>query len=190
MSGPAIQHVILDRDGVLNRELESGWLADPGQWRWEEGSLEALQVLARAGVRLTIASNQSGVGRGLVSRAAVDRVHAWLGDELAAAGVELAAVLVCPHAPDEDCECRKPQPGLIFEAVRQSGVDARHTMLIGDDLRDLEAGRAAGVATALVRTGKGRSVEARLTDDTLVFENLLAAAAFIADRTPLSLVGS
>ena len=187
MSGSAIEHVILDRDGVLNRESESGWLAEASQWKWEQGSLEALQLLARAGIKLSIVTNQSGVGRGVVSLEAVDRIHDWLQAELAAAGVLLQGIYVCPHAPEADCRCRKPRPGLVEEAIADSGIAADRTLLIGDDLRDLEAGRAASVAIALVRTGKGRQVEARVPEQALIFDNLLAAAAFLADRTPLSL---
>lgn len=190
VTAPSVRHVILDRDGVLNRELESGWLSEIEQWRWESGSLEALQVLARAGIELSIVSNQSGIGRGVVTREAVDRLHDWLAGELRAAGVVLAGVYLCPHAPDAGCRCRKPEPGLVTEAIEGSGIAAEHTMLIGDDSRDLEAGKAAGVETALVRTGKGSQVEGQIDSGTLVFENLLAAAAFIADRTPLSTIGS
>ncbi len=190
MSAPAVRHVILDRDGVLNRELASGWLAEIEQWEWERGSLEALQVLARAGVAISIVSNQSGIGRGRVTRDAVDRIHRWLEGELAAAGVDLVGIYLCPHAPDDGCDCRKPRPGLVRRAIADSGVSVERTMMIGDDLRDLEAGRAAGVATALVRTGKGRRIESRIDPDTLVFDDLREAAAFLADRSPLSMVGN
>ncbi len=189
MSAPVVLHVVLDRDGVLNRESETGWLSNPAQWEWETGSLEALQVLARAGIELSIVSNQSGIGRGVVARGDVDRLHQWLRAELAAAGVELQGIYVCPHAPEDGCDCRKPEPGLVQQAMRECGVAAARTMLIGDDLRDLEAGLRAGTMVALVRTGKGRQVEGRKPSDALVFDNLLAAAAFIADRTPLSLTG-
>ena len=190
VTDPTIQHAILDRDGVLNRESESGWLSDPGQWEWETGSLEALQLLARAGVEMSIVSNQSGIGRGVVSREDVDRIHEWLRAEVTAVGVTLSGIYICPHAPEEGCRCRKPEPGLIQQAIDRSGVSPEHTMLVGDDQRDLEAGQSAGVAVALVRTGKGRQVQSRVASDTLVFDNLLAAAAFIADRTPLSLAGT
>ena len=115
-----IRHVILDRDGVLNRELESGWLTDPRQWEWEQGAIEALEVWSEHGIRISVATNQSGIGRGVTSRQAVDAIHHWLSKELAPLGVELVGIFVCPHAPDGGCECRKPRPGLILQAIELS----------------------------------------------------------------------
>lgn len=171
-----MRHVIVDRDGVLNRELASGWLDDPADWHWLEGSLAALRELSRTGRRISVVTNQSGIGRGRVTRAAVERVHAWLEGEVEAAGGSLAEIVMCPHAPGDGCECRKPRPGMVLEAVRRSTVPAADTLLVGDDLRDLEAGLAAGVAVALVRTGKGESVRSRVPAGTPVFDNLLAVA--------------
>ena len=175
----SVQHIILDRDGVLNRELESGWLSRVDQWEWEEGSLEALGQFAVTGVKVSIVSNQSGIGRGVVTEQEVDEVHQWLVAVLARAGVDLVGIFVCPHAPDEGCECRKPLPGLVEAAIERSGVVAGRTLMIGDDLRDLAAGRAAGVAVALVRTGKGSRHQDAVEPDTLVFDNLLEAATSI-----------
>lgn len=170
-----VRHVVLDRDGVLNREFPAGWLDDPADWRWVEGSLEALRLLGRSGRRISVVTNQSGIGRGRVSRESVDDVHDWLRREAEAAGASLDRILMCPHAPDEGCDCRKPRPGMVLDAVRRSGIPARETLLIGDDLRDLEAGLAAGVRVALVRTGKGDSVRSEVPAGTPVFPDLLAA---------------
>lgn len=176
-NGPApIRHVVLDRDGVLNRELEDGWLTDVGQWEWEEGALDALTIWSAHGILVSVATNQSGIGRGVTSRQAIDRVHDWLRAELESRGVELVDIFVCPHAPEEGCDCRKPRAGLIRQAVQRSGVPAAATIVIGDDLRDLEAGRAAGVRVALVCTGKGRRVRGSLDGDALVFRDLREAA--------------
>jgi D-glycero-D-manno-heptose 1,7-bisphosphate phosphatase len=181
VSLPVIEHAILDRDGVLNRELDSGWLASPSQWEWEEGSLEALQRLTQAGVKISVVSNQSGIGRGVVSRRDVDEVHQWLTQELAASGVELAGIHVCPHAPGDGCDCRKPRPGLVHQAMEQCGIARASSILIGDDKRDLEAGEAAGVRVALVRTGKGEIVRDQVEPNTLVFKNLREAAISIVE---------
>ncbi len=179
MNGRVVRHAILDRDGVLNRELESGWLSAPSQWEWEEGSLEALELLSRQGLEISIVSNQSGIGRGIVSLDAVEEVHRWLVGELAAVGVELNGIFFCPHAPGDGCDCRKPLPGLVHQAIERSGIPAESSLLIGDDRRDLEAGRAAGVPVALVCTGKGAGIRDHLDPNALVFENLLAAVRFM-----------
>lgn len=174
-----IRHVVLDRDGVLNREPESGWLTDPGQWEWEQGAIDALGIWSTHGTRISIATNQSGIGRGVVSSQAVDAVHEWLSRELSSLGVDLVGIFVCPHAPDEGCDCRKPSPGLVRRAVEKSGIPAEETILIGDDLRDLEAGRAAGLRVGLVCTGKGHRVGDSLDEDALVFKDLIEAATRI-----------
>jgi D-glycero-D-manno-heptose 1,7-bisphosphate phosphatase len=156
----SIRHVILDRDGVLNYEAPEGsYVTEPAQFRWLPGALEALALLRRAGLRLSVATNQAGVGRGVMSRAQLAAVHAHMQAEAAAHGAALDAVLYCPHAPEEDCSCRKPAPGLIAEAVARSGIPAAESIVVGDDQRDLDAARRAGVAAALVRTGKGRRTE-------------------------------
>ena len=178
-----IRHVILDRDGVLNRELDSGWLTDLEQWEWEEGAIDALGVWSTHGTRISVVTNQSGIGRGVASRQAVDGIHAWLGNELSALGIELVGIFVCPHAPDERCDCRKPRSGLILEAVEKSGIPPEETIVIGDDLRDLAAGRAAGLRVGLVCTGKGPRVRDSLDEDALVFKDLLEAATRTVART-------
>lgn len=171
-----IRHVILDRDGVLNRELESGWLTDPGQWEWEQGAIDALGIWSTHGTRVSVATNQSGIGRGVASLRAVEAIHEWLSRELSSLGVDLVGIFVCPHAPDEGCDCRKPSPGLIRQAVEKSGIPAEETIVIGDDLRDLMAGRALGLRVGLVCTGKGPRVRDSFDEDALVFEDLIEAA--------------
>jgi D-glycero-D-manno-heptose 1,7-bisphosphate phosphatase len=157
------KHVILDRDGVLNREAEgAGYVREPAQFHWLPGALEALAILRRAGVYLTVATNQSGVGRGLMTLAQLEAVHERMRSEAAGHGASLDAVLFCPHAPDEGCACRKPAPGLIREALARSGFSAEESIVVGDDQRDLEAASRAGVRAALVRTGKGRRTELSL----------------------------
>ena len=157
------RHVILDRDGVLNYEApEGGYVREPSEFRWLPGALAGLALLHRAGVRLSVATNQAGVGRGLMSLAQLAAVHERMQTDAAAHGAALDAVLYCPHAPEEQCACRKPAPGLIQAAVARSGIAAGDSIVVGDDRRDLEAAERAGVAAALVRTGKGRRTEALL----------------------------
>lgn len=172
-----IRHVIFDRDGVLNREAAGRYVTRAADWLWEEGALEGLCALSQAGVRLSVATNQSGVGRGLMSPEALAQVHERMLSEAAAAGASINAVFVCDHAPDSGCGCRKPAPGLIHSAIRAASVGAAQTLLVGDDLRDVEAAWSAGVAPALVRTGKGRDAELRLPRGVVpVYDDLKAMA--------------
>ena len=178
MKAGTIRHVILDRDGVLNREADGGgYVREPEEFRWLPGALEGLALLRNAGVRLTIATNQSGVGRGLMSAAQLSEVHAHMQAQAAAAGAALDAVLVCRHAPEAECLCRKPAPGLIEAAIARSGIPAAESLVVGDDDRDLEAARRAGVAAALVRTGKGRLTEAQLPRSSIAVYDDLAELA-------------
>lgn len=149
------RHVILDRDGVLNVEAAEGWLASVDDWRWERGALAGLAALADLNIKVSVVTNQSGIGRGAVQKPAVESIHAWLGNRLDHLGVELVGIFVCPHAPWEGCACRKPKPLLVRRAVDASGVAASETLMIGDAARDMQAAATAGVSGMLVATGKG-----------------------------------
>ncbi|HEV3180531.1 MAG TPA: HAD-IIIA family hydrolase [Steroidobacteraceae bacterium] len=180
------RHVILDRDGVLNSEAEdSGYVRDPAEFHWLPGALEGLAILRRAGLYLSVATNQAGVGRGLVSLEQLAAIHARMQAEASAHGGGLDAVLVCPHAHEAQCACRKPAPGLIQEAIARSGIAARESLVVGDDPRDLEAARRAGVAAALVRTGKGRQTEQLpRAAGVPVYDDLLQLARALAAGRP------
>ncbi len=157
-----IRHVILDRDGVLNYEAPGGYVRTPAEWLWLPGAPEALSRLAQSGIKISVATNQSCIGRGIIGISELEQIHAKMKREAAAWGVSFDGVYSCPHAPDEGCRCRKPAPGLIETAVRKSGVPRRHTLFIGDSVRDLQAGQAAGICSWLVRTGKGKNTEAEI----------------------------
>ncbi|MCB9763831.1 MAG: HAD-IIIA family hydrolase [Alphaproteobacteria bacterium] len=176
--------LILDRDGVLNAESPERYVRRPAQWRWLPGSLVALGVFQEAGWRLAVATNQSGVGRGLMTGAALDAVHARMSAEAAARGVHFAAIRACPHAPWAGCTCRKPRPGLLLGLLDLLGERPEAALLIGDAIRDLTAARAAGVRAALVRTGKGATCEPEARQQGLatagVFDDLLAASRALA----------
>jgi D-glycero-D-manno-heptose 1,7-bisphosphate phosphatase len=178
-----VRHVILDRDGVLNEEAPAnGYITRPEAWRWLPGSLRALALFARAGIRVSIATNQSGVGRGLMTSQDLDAVHARMCREAAAAGGRIDALFACPHAPGAGCRCRKPAPGLIEDAIAASNLPPSQTLVVGDAGRDLEAARAAGVAAALVLTGKGRAAADSLDcKEVLVYDDLLALAQALVD---------
>lgn len=153
--------VFLDRDGVLCEdrvEPVSSW----EEFRWLPGAIEGVCALRAAGVPVFVITNQAGVGRGLVSRAQVEEVHRRLLAHVEASGGRVRALYACFHAPEDGCACRKPRPGLLVQAAREHGVDLSQAWVVGDMGRDLEAGRAAGCRTALVRTGKGATEEATL----------------------------
>lgn len=177
----AIQHVILDRDGVLNAEPSAaGYVTNWSQWQWMAGALDGLRLLRGAGIRVSVATNQSGVGRGIVDRAALDAIHAHMIVEAAHAGGTIDRVFVCPHAPNSGCDCRKPAPGLLVQAIESSGIPRQATMVIGDALRDIEAAWAADVSPVLVRTGKGRLTEVALAGRAVpVFDDLREFAASV-----------
>ena len=182
----SFRHVILDRDGVLNYEAPEGsYVREPAEFRWLPGALEALALLRGAGLRLSVATNQAGVGRGLMTLAQLAAVHERMQTEAAAHGGALDAVLYCPHAPEEQCSCRKPAPGLIQAALARSGIAASDSIVVGDDRRDLEAAERAGVAAALVRTGKGRHTEALLGNAAVpAYDDLQELARAILTARP------
>ncbi len=181
------RHLILDRDGVLNCEAPPpGYVLRPEDFHWLPGALEGLAMLHRAGVRLSVATNQSGVGRGWMTPTMLEAVHARMLAEAESHGGPLDALFVCPHAPDAGCGCRKPAPGLIEAAVHGSGIPAAESLVVGDDGRDLDAAARAGVPAALVRTGKGHALEARLAGRSgiLVYDDLHALARAIVEPDP------
>ena len=136
----------LDRDGVLCRRAAShDYVKSPDEFAWLAGAREGVRRLNEEGWLVLVVTNQRGVARGLMSAGDVDAIHARAQRELAAAGARIDAFYVCPHADEDACGCRKPAPGLILRAAREWGVDLGASFLIGDDERDVEAARRAGV---------------------------------------------
>ena len=149
--------VIIDRDGVINQDSES-YIKSPEEWHPLPGSLEAINRLKKAGYLVTIATNQSGVGRGLYSEETLQEIHAKLTRMLAARGVVVDGIFYCPHRPEENCICRKPKPGLLFKIARQFDIDLSETPFVGDSISDIRAAVMAKAIPILVRTGKGEHV--------------------------------
>jgi len=170
--------VFLDRDGVINRDRPD-YVKSWEEFEFLPGVLEAFRVLASGPRQIVVVSNQSCIGRGLVSRETVEEIHARMTEAVRRSGGRIDAVDYCPHRPDEDCPCRKPRPGLILKAARELDIDLAASWMVGDDLKDLETAKAAGVRPVLVRTGHGRDLpEARLARVAYpfnVFEDLLDA---------------
>lgn len=176
-----IRHVILDRDGVLNHEAPgSSWIQHPDEFHWLSGALDGLKMLRDAGIRISIATNQSGVGRGVMTPSQLSLVHERMRTTARASGVELDGVFCCTHAPDAGCACRKPAPGLIEAAIGNSGIDAADTVAVGDSSSDLEAAGRAGIRAILLRTGKGSRTEALAAGlGVAVYDDLPALAKSI-----------
>ncbi|MED5387812.1 MAG: D-glycero-beta-D-manno-heptose 1,7-bisphosphate 7-phosphatase [Pseudomonadota bacterium] len=145
--------IILDRDGVINEDSDA-YIKTVDEWIPIPGSIDAIARLSRAGYTVVVATNQSGIARGYYDLATLDAMHQRLRDLVAEQGGTLGKVFYCPHGPDDGCDCRKPRPGLIDQIVTEYG-DVTGTPLIGDSLRDLEAGLARGCEPVLVLTGKG-----------------------------------
>ncbi|MBI2870522.1 MAG: HAD-IIIA family hydrolase [Candidatus Omnitrophica bacterium] len=143
--------LLVDRDGVLNRKAPRGeYVRTPGEFEWLPGSLEALRLLRDAGYRVIVISNQAGIARGFMTERDLEKVHERMHRDTERAGGKIEAVYTCPHGWDEGCECRKPRPGLLLRAQREFHLDLTRTVFVGDDKRDVEAGRAAGCPTFLV----------------------------------------
>lgn len=151
--------VILDRDGVINHDSDA-YIKSEDEWEPIDGSLEAIARMSQAGLRIVVATNQSGVARGLFDLASLARMHTKMHGLVAQAGGHIDAVFFCPHLDTNDCDCRKPNPGMMRDALRRLRIDADDAIVVGDKLTDLQAGRAAGCAVALVHTGKGAKTAA------------------------------
>lgn len=156
--------VILDRDGVINEDSDE-YIKSVDEWIPVPGSLEAIARLNRAGWRVAVATNQSGVARGLFDIDTLTRIHDKMHRLVEQAGGAIEAVFFCAHGPDDGCNCRKPRPGLLQEIAARLRVDLQDVPVVGDSLRDIEAARAVGAQPILVRTGKGMRTLAKLGPD-------------------------
>ena len=174
--------VVLDRDGVINHDSDN-FIKSPEEWRAIPGSLEAIARLNQAGYRVVVATNQSGVGRGLFGMTMLTAIHEKMFKALGQAGGRIDAVFYCPHAADSNCDCRKPKPGMLVQIGSRFGVDLKDVSVIGDGLRDLQAAHAVGARPVLVLTGKGEKTHAagNLPPGTVVYPDLaFAVSALLA----------
>jgi len=176
-----VKLVILDRDGVINQDSDQ-FIKSPDEWRPLQGSLEAIAHLTQWGYRVVVATNQSGVGRGLLDMDTLNAIHDKMIKAAALAGGRIDSVFFCPHPADSTCDCRKPRPGMLREIAQRYNTDLKGVPAVGDSLRDLQAAVAMGAQPILVLTGKGRKTheDPALPAHTLVFPDLAAAAAHLA----------
>jgi D-glycero-D-manno-heptose 1,7-bisphosphate phosphatase len=174
----AVKLIVLDRDGVVNRDSDQ-FIKSPDEWRPIPGSLEAIARLNHAGYRVVIATNQSGIGRGLFEMATLNAIHEKMHKALALVGGRIDALFYCPHTADAQCECRKPKTGMLREIGVRFGVDLADVPCIGDSLRDLTAAAAVGAQPILVLTGKGEQTlrDGDCPRDTVIFPDLAFAAS-------------
>jgi D-glycero-D-manno-heptose 1,7-bisphosphate phosphatase len=175
--------VILDRDGVINFD-SAQFIKSPEEWKPIPGSLEAIAQLKQNGYRVVVATNQSGIGRGLFDMDTLNRIHKKMHRAAAEAGGRIDAVFYCPHSADSDCDCRKPKSGMFKRISETLNMDLNGVPAIGDSLRDLQAGAALGCTPLLVLTGKGTKTqsEGELPAGTLIFADLAAAVDHLLAR--------
>jgi D-glycero-D-manno-heptose 1,7-bisphosphate phosphatase len=175
--------VFIDRDGTINVEKE--YLYQAEEFEFIPGAERAIRLLNEAGYLVVVVTNQSGVARGYYTEEDVLLLHRHISSRLEQCGARVDSWHFCPHHPSGrgsyalPCRCRKPQPGMLLEAARRFDIDMESSFMVGDKLVDVEAGRAAGCSSVLVRTGYGSKEEGRLPDGTQVFDNLLDAVEHI-----------
>ena len=166
--------VILDRDGVINHDSDD-YIKSLDEWITYPTSISAIGRLSRAGYTIAIATNQSGIARGYYDATTLQAMHARLTELVAAEGGRIAVIAYCPHGPDDKCQCRKPLPGMLLQIQQRLGYDSlTGSWMVGDSLRDLQAGNAVGCHPILVRTGKGANTEVKGTgiEETQTFDDL------------------
>jgi D-glycero-D-manno-heptose 1,7-bisphosphate phosphatase len=173
-----IKLIILDRDGVINYDSDQ-YIKSPEEWRPVPGSLEAIARLNHAGYRVVVATNQSGIGRGLFDMAMLNSIHEKMHKALTQAGGRLDAIFFCPHSADSKCDCRKPKTGMLLEIGKRFNVELTGVPCIGDSLRDLQAAESVGAQPMLVLTGKGEKTlrDGNFPKNTVIFPDLAFAVS-------------
>lgn len=165
--------IILDRDGVINQDSDA-FIKSPAEWIPIPGSLEAIARLNQAGYKVVVCTNQSGVARGFFDIVTLNAIHQKMHQAAQAVGAHIAAIFFCPHAAEDNCDCRKPKPGMLHDVAKRFGVPLKGLPTVGDSLRDLQAGFVAGCVPYLVLTGKGAKTRDKggLPPGTVIFPNL------------------
>jgi D-glycero-D-manno-heptose 1,7-bisphosphate phosphatase len=186
---PKLKLIILGRDGILN-QFRDDHIKEPAEWVAVPGALEAVSRLNHAGWHVVVATNQAGIGRGMIDMSSVNAVHAHMMRVLHGLGGRIDAVFFCPHTPEDACECRKPLPGMVHDIGRRYGVDLAHVPMVGDTLRDLLTAQAAGCLPHLVRSGRAAALDdAQLRSiveqvpGTVVHDDLAAFASHLLESS-------
>jgi len=179
----SLKLIILDRDGVINVDSDA-YIKSPAEWKPIPGSIEAIARLNRNGFRVVVATNQSGIGRGLFDMATLNAINDKMMELVFRQGGRIDALFFCPHTADENCNCRKPKTGMFEEIATRFNTRLTGVPCVGDSLRDLQAGAAMGCQAYLVLTGKGAKTQkdGGLPKKTLVFDDLAAAADHLIEN--------
>jgi D-glycero-D-manno-heptose 1,7-bisphosphate phosphatase len=180
---PQNRYVLLDRDGVINQDSDD-FIKSPEQWLPIAGSLEAIALFNEHGYKVVVITNQSGLARGLFDNAMLEIIHQKMLRMVEEKGGKIDAIYFCPHGPDDDCNCRKPKPGLLEAFASDNHVNLSGMAVIGDSLRDLQAAQTVGASPILVKTGKGKkTLDKNPNLNIPVFENLYDAAKHLTSRS-------
>jgi D-glycero-D-manno-heptose 1,7-bisphosphate phosphatase len=176
--------IILDRDGVINKDSPE-YIKSPAEWEAIPGSLEAITRLNHLGYRVVVATNQSGLARGLYDEAILQAIHDKMRQQLASLGGKIDQIFFCPHHPDDACDCRKPKPGLLMQIKQHYQCELNNVPLVGDSLRDMQAAEAVGCRPILVLTGNGRNTLLRKHEIKRieVYDDLQQVADILSDET-------
>lgn len=178
----SVRYVMLDRDGVINQDSDD-YIKSAEEWLPCPGSLEAIALLNQHDYRVVVITNQSGLGRGLFDQATLDLIHAKMLCLAADKRASIDALYICPHHPDDGCECRKPKPGLLLQFAAEKQIDLTQTYFVGDSARDIEAAQAVDAKPILVKTGKGKRTLAKYPNlSAPVVENLYEAVQLILSQ--------
>ena len=173
--------VFLDRDGVINRDSPD-YIKNWSEFEFLPGSISAIKHLTINGFSPLIITNQSAIGRNMISLPDLEYIHTMMKSAISSAGGEIKDIFFCPHAPDDGCDCRKPKPGMIYQARVRFEIDLSTTVMVGDSAKDIECARNAGCGQAvLVQTGNGIQAEKELADKN-IFPDHIARDLFEAVR--------
>jgi D-glycero-D-manno-heptose 1,7-bisphosphate phosphatase len=180
--------VFLDRDGVINRDSPD-YIKSWSEFEFLPGSLEALKELKANGFAVILITNQSVIERKMISQNSLEHIHDMMKKTVLSKGGEIKDIFFCPHIPENNCDCRKPSPGLILEATEKHRIDLKASIMVGDSAKDIECARNAGCGTViLVKTGNGAMAEKQLKEKMIrpdvIVRDLLEAAHWIISRNP------
>lgn len=166
--------IVLDRDGVINKDSPL-YIRSPAEWHAVPGSIEAIAKLYRYGYKIVVATNQSGIARGYLTKDALDEIHKKMLGQIKEAGGHIEAIFICPHGPEDCCECRKPKPGLLLQAAKQFNIDPAEMLVIGDSTRDMLAAQNCGAAAIFIETDKKDHLAAAKKAGIPIYADLAAA---------------